>query len=213
LVHQWSFFFCLKLTIGTLVIFFCLKSTIGTLLVYTVVSFDICNVARVSCNVTGNTCNITRNTCNITRLYTNGQKQSNSKNDHWCTNRHMSTQSSPNTQSQHRYVLLTISAEGSLPGKSAQVPKKATRCELLSVFTLRWKIGLHPVKVRMCIRTFVGLKYRRCIFHIKVIFGNTTVILRTFVSQLDHSIERCFIYLAKTLTHFRRRHFYKSGDV
>jgi len=36
------------------------------------------------------------------RLYqicTNRQKQSNSKNDHWCTNRHMSTQSPPNTQS------------------------------------------------------------------------------------------------------------------
>jgi len=30
---------------------------------------------------------------------TNCQKQSNSKNDHWCTNRHMSTQSLPNTQS------------------------------------------------------------------------------------------------------------------
>ena len=34
---------------------------------------------------------------------TNRQKQSkdsqNSKNDHWCTNRHMSTQSPPNTQS------------------------------------------------------------------------------------------------------------------
>ena len=27
------------------------------------------------------------------------KRQSNSKNDHWCTNRHMSTQSPPNTQS------------------------------------------------------------------------------------------------------------------
>ena len=35
---------------------------------YTVVSFDNCNVARVSYNVTGNTCNITRNTCNITNV-------------------------------------------------------------------------------------------------------------------------------------------------
>jgi len=29
----------------------------------------------------------------------NSQKQSNSKNHHWCTNRHTSTQSPPNTQS------------------------------------------------------------------------------------------------------------------
>jgi len=38
----------------------------------------------------------------LPKLYqqcTNGQKQSNSKNDHRCTNRHMSTQSPPNTQS------------------------------------------------------------------------------------------------------------------
>ena len=39
---------------------------------------------------------------NETTVYqqcTNRQKQSNSKNNHWCTNRHMSTQSPPNTQS------------------------------------------------------------------------------------------------------------------
>ena len=38
----------------------------------------------------------------LPRLYqqcTNRQKQSNSENDHWCTNRHMSTQSLPNTHS------------------------------------------------------------------------------------------------------------------
>jgi len=40
----------------------------------------------------------------LPRLYqqcTNRQKQSNSKNDHWCTNGHISTQSPPNTQSLH----------------------------------------------------------------------------------------------------------------
>ena len=62
-----------------------------------------CNVARVSCNITRNTCNITRNTCNMTTnsvpIVKSSQKQSNSKNDHWCTNRHMSTQSPPNTHS------------------------------------------------------------------------------------------------------------------
>ena len=33
------------------------------------------------------------------RIVKNSQKQSNSKNHRWCTNRHMSTQSPPNTQS------------------------------------------------------------------------------------------------------------------
>jgi len=57
-------------------------------------------------------CNVTGNTCNITILYQqysvpivkNSEKQSNSKNDHWCTNRHMSTQSPPNTESQIRRI-------------------------------------------------------------------------------------------------------------
>jgi len=43
-----------------------------------------------------------QNMSNETTVYqqcTNRQKQSNSKNDHWCTNRHMSTKSPPNTQS------------------------------------------------------------------------------------------------------------------
>jgi len=38
----------------------------------------------------------------LPRLYqpcTNRQKQSNSKNDHWCTNRHMSTESAEYTKS------------------------------------------------------------------------------------------------------------------
>jgi len=63
---------------------------------------NTCNSTENTCNITRNTCNVTRNTCNITRLYqqcTNRQKQSNNKNDHWCTNRHMSTQSPSNTQS------------------------------------------------------------------------------------------------------------------
>jgi len=42
----------------------------------------------------------------------NSQKQSkdsqNSKNDHWCTNRHMSTQSSPNAQSRSRRCAMQI---------------------------------------------------------------------------------------------------------
>jgi len=36
---------------------------------------------------------------NSVPIVKNSQKQSNSKNDHWCTNRHMSTQSPLNTQS------------------------------------------------------------------------------------------------------------------
>ena len=44
---------------------------------------------------------------NETTVYqqcTNRQKQSNSKNDLWCTNRHMSTQTPPNTQSHSQHV-------------------------------------------------------------------------------------------------------------
>jgi len=43
----------------------------------------------------------TKHKCQMKQQCTNRQKQSNSKNDHWCTNRHMSTQSPrpPNTQS------------------------------------------------------------------------------------------------------------------
>jgi len=93
LVHQWSFLlfwlsfdcFWLVLTIGTLLVH-CWYSlgrpvTIGTPMVLTVFD-DWYNVPIVK----------------------NSQKQSKNsknskKNDHWCTNRHMSTQNPPNTQS------------------------------------------------------------------------------------------------------------------
>jgi len=114
---------------------------------YTVVLFDICNVARVSfnvagvsfnvarvsCNVAGVSCNVAGNTCNIqetrptlqetpatlqrsnvTTVYqqcTNRQKQSNSKNDYWSTNRHMSTQCPPNTQSLFKICFLGVDPE------------------------------------------------------------------------------------------------------
>jgi len=133
LVHQWSFF-----AVWLFLTVFDDWYTVGTLL--NVMSFKMraertscarhitldwiglvqsCNVARVSCNVARVSCNITRNTCNITILYqqcTNRQKHSNSKNDHWCTNRHVSTQSPPNTQSQLN--AMTLQANYSSRGKA-----------------------------------------------------------------------------------------------
>ena len=54
LVHQWSF-----------LLFDCSWRLVHCW--YTVVLFDIYNVARVSCNVAGISCNFARVSCNITR--------------------------------------------------------------------------------------------------------------------------------------------------
>ena len=111
LVHQWSFLlfdcFWLFLTIGTLLLhcWYSLDSpvTIGTsMVIFAVltVSFD-CIWLFLAIGVPIVTC--------LPRLYqqcTNRQKQTKivkqQKNDHWCTNRYMSTQSPPNTQSSRR---------------------------------------------------------------------------------------------------------------
>ena len=111
---------CRRVTIGTPMVIFAvwLFLTIGTLLFH--LTFVMLHVLRVMSQVFLVMLHVLLQCCyvllrvmlhetratlqmsNETTVYqqcTNRQQQSNSKNDHWCTNRHMSTHSPPNTQS------------------------------------------------------------------------------------------------------------------
>jgi len=68
----------------------------------------------------------------------------------------------------------------------------------------------------MCIRTFSRLKYRRSIFHIKVIFGNNYSNFANFCITIGPFDTATLHLSGKNLNSFSSkialRHFYKSGD-
>ena len=99
----------------------------------------------------------------------------------------------------------------SLPGKNAQVPLRTSECVYSAM-----EDRLAPSKSAYVHTYFFGLKYRRSIFHIKVIFGNNYSNFANFCITIG-PFDRAMLYLSgKNLNSFSSnialRHFYKSGD-
>jgi len=88
----------------------------------------------------------------------------------------------------------------SLPGKNAQVPLRTSECVYSAM-----EDRLAPSKSAYVHTYFFGLKYRRSIFHIKVIFGNNYSNFANFCITIG-PLDRAMLHLSrKILTHFRRK--------
>jgi len=133
LVHQWSFFCC----------FYCFLTVFDCFW-----RLGHCtNRQKQSKPLVCQSSQVYQDCTNSVPIVKTSQKQSkdsqNSKNDHWCTNRHMTTQSPPNTQSRVRHFPSTTTIRQSIIWSDLSL----TCTKLIAVDRLGSGIGYRLVPV------------------------------------------------------------------